>query len=478
MTKKTENEQQEEKMKFRWQFVVCIGALLMAWALAPVSSWAECPDISGELCNPITSDLCIRAIIHTEEKGPIEAVWKEGGSDDTKEGHSVTWGHFYADPKDVSWGSEQNPDLFVKIWFDRSGRVDVNFFHVSVPEIEVFSVYDGICSEGITTMGKRYIRQYYENGQGYMSVQPEDGIPAEGYLPKGNPSGYSTIHGLKIGASINTVGNGLIDAVWRRGGGGLTADGHEVLWGHFYADPKDVSWGSEQNPDLFVKIWFDTSGRVDVNFFHVSVPEIEVFSDLPTEGEYDQKGTTMMADRYIRHEYKCEYTATPYTETCYCGGIISSACEYNDDGSISMETLYNADGSERQYRSWTEEGILDIIVVSNEDGQPVKDWMWYDEDICITNQCVTRVIYQYDEYPDIDENNYNQTLCDDEGDFEISVCTQQGEDFSCEEKYEERESECYPDVMTCPPCSIPPPPDNLMIPPPAADKSLWRDWEE
>ena len=71
----------------------------------------------------------------------------------------------------------------------------------------------------------------------------------------------------------------------------------------FYASPNDVTWGSENNPDLFMKIWFDVSGRVDVNFFHVSVPDIEVYSDLPDESNYDQKGTTIMDNRYIRHEY-------------------------------------------------------------------------------------------------------------------------------------------------------------------------------
>jgi hypothetical protein len=74
-------------------------------------------------------------------------------------------------------------------------------------------------------------------------------------------------------------------------------------WEHFYTNPSDVTWGSENNPDLFVKIWFDVSGRVDVNYFHVSVPDIEVYSDLPDDGTYDQKDTTIMDNRYIRHEY-------------------------------------------------------------------------------------------------------------------------------------------------------------------------------
>lgn len=76
-----------------------------------------------------------------------------------------------------------------------------------------------------------------------------------------------------------------------------------MIWGHFYASPSDASWGSENNPDLFVKIWFDASGRVDVNFFHVSVPNIEVYSDLPAMGTYDQIATCIMAGRYVRYEY-------------------------------------------------------------------------------------------------------------------------------------------------------------------------------
>jgi hypothetical protein len=254
----------------------------------------------------VTSDLWIRAVINTEEKGPIEAVWQKGGEDTTTAGDRVIWGHFYAGPGDVTWGSANNPDLFAKIWFDHSGRIDVNFFHVSVPDIEVYSdyPYDGTPDEhGTTTMERRYIRQYYDGGQSYSDESYEDGVAAEGYSQTGNPSGYSTINNLTIGSMINTEEKGPVDAVWRLGGQDTTARGDQVVWGHFYASPSDVTWGSQDNPDLFVKIWFDQSGRVDVNFFHVSVPEIEVYSDLPSDATYDQRGTTIMDDRYIRHEY-------------------------------------------------------------------------------------------------------------------------------------------------------------------------------
>jgi len=268
--------------------------------------------ISGYM---ITSDLWIGAVINTLEKGRIEAVWKKGGEDWTDGGHQVIWGYFYASPTDVNWGSAQNPDLFVKIWFDASGRVDVNYFHVSVPNIEVYSdyPYNGTPDwHGTTTLDTRYIRQYYNdynNPDGKvngMEENTEDGVAIQGeqYLANGNPAGYVISDlDMRIGAILRTVEKGHIDALWRQGGISTTAGGHQVAWGLFYADPNVVNWGSEQNPDLFVKIWFDASGRVDVNYFHVSVPEIEVYSDFPASNSYDQKGTTIMADRYIRHEY-------------------------------------------------------------------------------------------------------------------------------------------------------------------------------
>ena len=257
--------------------------------------------------NLVTSDLWIKAVINTEEKGPIEAVWQKGGEDTTSRGDRVIWGHFYASPSDVTWGSENNPDLFVKIWFDVSGRVDVNYFHVSVPDIEVYSdyPYDGSPDEyGTTTMSRRYIRQYYENGQSNSDENYEDGNPPAGYFPASNPSGYSTINDLRIGSIINTVEKGSIDAIWRLGGQDTTERGDQVVWGLFYASPTDVTWGSENNPDLFVKIWFDAGGRIDVNYFHVSVPDIEIYSDYPENNTYDKMGTTILSDRYIRHEFQ------------------------------------------------------------------------------------------------------------------------------------------------------------------------------
>ncbi len=259
----------------------------------------------GNGCLP-ADNLWIRAVIQTQEKGDVDALWEKGGEGETAAGDRVIWGYFYASPADVSWGSRQNPDLFVKIWIDHGGRVDVNFFHVSVPDIKVWSDYpcnDSPDEYSVTTTSKRYIRHYYENGQSDTEEKTEDGNPPEGYTPSDRPAGYSLDNDLKIGAVINTEEKGAIQALWQAGGQAITTRGDEVIWGYFYADDSLVTWGNKQNPDLFVKIWFDVSGRVDVNFFHVSVPDIEVYSDLPDQGNYEQKGTTILDNRYIRHEY-------------------------------------------------------------------------------------------------------------------------------------------------------------------------------
>ncbi len=319
----------------------CMAFIIMAAVLCGIAGTAYG---AGDM---VTSELWIRAVINTVDSGDIEAVWKKGGEDTTAAGDHVIWGYFHASPDDVSWGNQQNPDLFVKIWFDRNGRVDVNFFHVSVPNIEVYSdyPYDGVPDEqGTTTLSARYIRQYYENGQSDTEKQNEDGEATSDYLPIGSPSGYIPTQNLRIGTLISTVEKGLIDGLWKKGGEDSIDGGHRVLWGHFYANPDDVAWGNADNPDLFVKVWFDAGGRVDVNFFHVSVPNIEVYSDIPISGVYNQKGTTILNNRYIRHEYQttgepndppiAKFTAILSSDTIPLTVTLDASESYDPDGNI------------------------------------------------------------------------------------------------------------------------------------------------
>jgi hypothetical protein len=149
-------KEKEKKMK-RFKLLFVIFTLFLASA-----------SISFGSSYPVTSDLTIRTVINTVEKGAIDAVWKKGGEETTSAGDKVIWGFFYASPSDVTWGSENNPDLYVKIWFDHGGRIDVNFFHVSVPDIDVYSEYSGSSTSNKNskaTMENRYYRhEYNSNG--------------------------------------------------------------------------------------------------------------------------------------------------------------------------------------------------------------------------------------------------------------------------------------------------------------------------
>lgn len=268
----------------------------------------------------VTSDLWINAEIQTAEKGKVNAVWKKGGDTQTQRGDRVIWGHFYANPSDVSWGSEENPDLFVKIWFDVSGRIDVNYFHVSVPNIYVSSRKgNNKTLLDTTTLSTRYVRQYFEANGTQNSVAettPETlrrgtfHFLSDNTFPLPMPS-----------AEINTAEKGLIGAKKRVIGSGFTARGDFVYWGYLYADSAQVSWGSEGNPEVFFKVWYDKPAvRYDTNFFHVSVPDVNIssvisFMDLDSmeiksvDANSQLTGTVTLTKRYARFEY-LQTTAT------------------------------------------------------------------------------------------------------------------------------------------------------------------------
>ncbi|EIJ41422.1 hypothetical protein BegalDRAFT_0504 [Beggiatoa alba B18LD] len=97
-----------------------------------------------------------------------------------------------------------------------------------------------------------------------------------------------------------------IRTVWRKGGEEQTSGGDRVIWGFFYVNPADVSWGSFNNPEVYVKVWIDRGGRVDVNFFHVSVPDIFVATGFarngaPTTTFGELQSTVTLSSRYVRH---------------------------------------------------------------------------------------------------------------------------------------------------------------------------------
>ena len=85
--------------------------------------------------------VCYMAYIYTVEKGSIPMVFNLISAGTTLRGDAVYGGYFYVDDPGISWGSIENPEAFYKIWFDISGRIDFNFYHVSVPTAEICTNY-------------------------------------------------------------------------------------------------------------------------------------------------------------------------------------------------------------------------------------------------------------------------------------------------------------------------------------------------
>lgn len=263
-----------------------------------------------------TQQLGIRALIHTKDKGIIDGVWKKGGEATLSVGKLI-WGYFYASSNDVSWGNPDNPDMFVKILVGAGEQwVNINYFHVSVPDIEVFTdfPYDGTADGHDTATGPnstsmRFVEHTFINGvlENKPTVQYENGLPASGDQVSGNPSGYLVEDNIRIGAMINAVSETdltsiiPIEGLWQKGGEADIGIG-QIIWGYFYANPSDVSWGNQNNPDLFVKLLVG-EGWMIANYFHVSAPDIEAYSDYGNDSNWENGATSTLGNRFIEYRY-------------------------------------------------------------------------------------------------------------------------------------------------------------------------------
>ena len=262
------------------------------------------------------NDIGIRALIHTEENGTIQAVWKKGGQADLPVGRLI-WGYFYADPDEVSWGDPDNPEMFVKILVGPAEEwVNVDYFHVSVPDIEVFTDYpaDGTADGHDTATGPnagslRFVEHTFVNGvlADESTVQAENGLPGSVKPGTANPTGYPAAGDVRIGAMIEAVSEAdstrliPIEGIWKKGGEADTAIG-KTVWGYFYADPSQVSWGSPDNPELFVKLLVG-DGWMIANYFHVSVPTIDVYCDYGADQAWENSAAATLDNRFIEYRY-------------------------------------------------------------------------------------------------------------------------------------------------------------------------------
>lgn len=265
------------------------------------------PSIDGGVVDSIADRIWLNATFKIPDVPDTAAIWHFGG-DQIKNGNRSIWGYLYADPKIFDWADKNNPEVFVKVWFDPSGRIDVNFFHVSGSEIQI-EVLSGLKENpkgeaSVITAQNRYARHIF-NSNGSSSAELLD-TPDKGFVKaSGTPRAHNIpVKNAQIGAVIHTEDNGDLQAAWHLGGSSKTSRGDEVAWGFFYADPNQIGWGFENNPDVYVKVWYDAQDkRLDVNFFHVSVPNISVYSGSTTQ-RYDSMTQTTTGSRYTRHHYQ------------------------------------------------------------------------------------------------------------------------------------------------------------------------------
>lgn len=252
-------------------------------------------------------------------------------------------GYFYAESDAAGDGDKNNPQVFVKISMDNTGQLDVDFLNVSAFDIRVSSdyPYDGVTDEEnrIGTSG-RSLRHAYGSG-GHSSYAPAGNVLFS-EMPSDSAVGYTMSNDMTLGAVVQGNGNDPGNLVWYTKGHEYLSGGRAVIWGYFCASPYTLEWGTHE-PDIFVKIFSDGNGGVDVYFFHVSASDLQVavYSDYPHDGVYDQAGMTGVNNGYLHHEYDLSSSASlfagrQYLKTdsylVYGNGTISA-------GTDAVETL-------------------------------------------------------------------------------------------------------------------------------------------
>ena len=248
----------------------------------------------------IISSLWAKAVLKTAT-GNFTLIWQATGNDMTPSGDQVVSGYFYADPKDFAYGSQYNPEAFVKVYVASNGWANIAFNHVTVDEIDVLSAnnFTGQADQsGVADLNNRLVEHQYTD----VSLDPESasgGSPSSA-VPSGG--GYSIGSNLWSSARlITSVGN--IVLVWKEIGTDITPSGDKVISGYFYADPKDFAYGSPANPEAFVKIYIATNGWANIAFNHVTVDRIQIDSAHNYAGSPNQSGTVTMAGRLLEHQY-------------------------------------------------------------------------------------------------------------------------------------------------------------------------------
>ena len=163
-----------------------------------------------------------------------------------------------------------------------------------------------------------------------ISFMPAAGLAAE----------YNVTSGLSLGAVLQVSGN-PIDLVWQEVGTDTTISGDTVVSGYFYADPEDFAYGSQYNPEVFVKVYIASNGWMNIAFNHVTVDPVSVSS---TNSGSHQEGTITTSDRIAEHTYDPNNGGSG-TTTNFDGdwnGFAKSSISYSNGTSCGSSTAYMA----------------------------------------------------------------------------------------------------------------------------------------
>ena len=144
-----------------------------------------------------------------------------------------------------------------------------------------------------------------------------------GFAVAAQDVGYELTSGFwaKAVLQVATTPVTPITLVWQEVGSDTTASGAQVVSGYFYADPADFPYGSQYNPELFVKIYIAPDGWCNMAFNHVTVDPVVVYSAHNYTGSAQQTGTATTANRLLEHSYDLNATSTTPQATYDMSGV-------------------------------------------------------------------------------------------------------------------------------------------------------------
>jgi len=253
----------------------------------------------------ITSELWAKAVLEVHGN-PVTLQWKMVGADITPSGDQVISGYFYADPNDFSYGSQYNPEVFVKIYIAANGWCNMAFNHVTVDDVSVYSMSGEKSQSSTATLNNRLVEHQYDG------VGIDDTLQATGDTAAASRSGgYTLSSGLWANAVFQPF-TGPVNLIWKQVGTDITPSGDTVISGYFYASPEDFAYGSLCNPEVFVKIYIASNGWANIAFNHVTVDAVEVFSSHEYNGAPDHQDILTLNERLTEHTYTdCEIFFAP-----------------------------------------------------------------------------------------------------------------------------------------------------------------------